>query len=461
MGAAMNRTLIRGLGLASAAIVLVGCTLIPSARLALVCYDETGALAATFNGGFVIYDIPGSDMETAFAADIAPQAYAGGADDERPWEGSLAVAGDAGSRGERRFLVARFQEDNGNLEDLHFAGDGIVLTDFPGTGSASALALDIGSNSPHVQSRIVVAGKALVGDGHRFAVAVYYWSGGLASDFDGDGRVLTSFPGADDAVARAVAFVPIDDNFRIVVGGDARFAGNRRFAIARYSADGRLDANFDGDGRVITDFPESSTGSIGDLAVVEVGDDLRIVAAGHASSNDHYRIALARYHWDGSLDATFGSGGRVLVDIPGSDSSSAHAVQVDGAGRVLIAGGARDADGDDRFVVARFTADGSLDPDFGSAGFVVTSFPGATGAMAHGMDLDREGRILVAGQAFADGWRFAVARFLPNGSLDPSFDGDGRVLTDLPTHNEMAHDIAYDRRPLTNRLVCAVGQAGG
>lgn len=457
----MNRIRIWSLGLASAVIALTSCTLFPSSRVAVVCYDETGSHASAFAGGYVITDIPSSEVEAAFAASIARLFYDAGPGDERPQQGNLAVAGDAGSRSERRFFVARYQENNGNLEDLHFQGDGIVFTDFPGTSSASALALEIGSSSPHFHANVFVAGKALDGEGHRFAVARYHWNGDLVRDFGGDGMVLTSFPGTDDAVGRAIAFVPTDDGFRIVVGGDVGLEGGRRFALARYRSDGHLDGDFDGDGRVTTDFPYSSTESISDLKVVNVAGEIRIVAAGRAFSDDLYRIALARYRWDGNLDPTFGNGGQVVIDVPGNDSSAAEALVVDDEGRVIVSGYARDAGGNDRFMVARFTEDGSPDPDFGSAGFSVIGFRGTTGAKAHGIDLDREGRILVAGQAFDAGWKFAVARFLPDGRLDPSFGGGGRVLTDLPTHNEIAHDVAANPVASQNGLVaCAVGQAG-
>ena len=228
----------------------------------------------------------------------------------------------------------------------------------------------------------------------------------------------------------------------------------------RYRADGSLDNSFDDDGRVITDFPGSVNESIADLAIVETDSEKLIVAAGRASSNNGQQIALARHLWDGCLDATLGIGGQVMAAIPGSDSSFAQAVQIDDRGRMLVAGVARDAQGNDRFTVARFTMEGDPDLDFGSAGFSKIDFPGATGVLAHGMDMDREGRILVADQAFADGWKSSLARFLPHGTLDSAFDGDGRVLTDLPPHNEISFDITYDQRPGMDYLTCAVGQAG-
>ena len=97
----MRSAWIKGLVIAGAAAALVGCTLAPGARLALVCYDDTGATVSSFNGGFVITDIADSDAETAFAVAIAPWVYDVHVDDERTTEGNLAVAGDAGLLVER------------------------------------------------------------------------------------------------------------------------------------------------------------------------------------------------------------------------------------------------------------------------------------------------------------------------------------------------------------------------
>src|SRR6266550_6705839 len=79
-------------------------------------------------------------------------------------------------------------------------------------------------------------------------------------------------------------------------------------------------------------------------------------------------------------------------------------------------------------------AAGQLDPSFSGDGRQLTSFPGAIGdGTVHGVAIDQNGKIVAAGfSAQAGGYRFAVARYNPNGSLDHGFSGDGRQLTRFP-----------------------------
>ncbi|HEX6901322.1 MAG TPA: hypothetical protein VF789_16475 [Thermoanaerobaculia bacterium] len=436
-----------------------GCAQLPDAQLAVVCYEDDGTPSSEFDGdGIVLTDVAVSSAEGAWAVEIAPWVY-DGPDGAR---GNIYVAGDARVGDAQRFVVARYQEWDGALE-ADYGDGGVVLSEFPGADSASALDLAIVSGI-RSESRIIAVGKARVGAGNRFALASsYYREGGPDVTFGGDGFVLTDFPESTDEAARAVVAAEIEDEtFVLVAAGDARVGGGGpSFALARYTADGNLDAGFAGSGRVVTDFPESSQESASSVAIATTDGERAIVAAGGAFIADTYRIALARYTWDGALDPDFGAGGRLLVEVPGTTTSYAHALVVDEEGRILVAGTAKQ-DGADRFLLARFLADGTPDPAFATAGFALTDFPGATGEEAYGLALDRQDRILLAGRAFVDGgWRFAVARYTSGGVLDPAFSGDGLVLTDLPTRHELARDIAVDMRPLPDRLVCAVGEAGG
>ncbi|MGH2978058.1 MAG: hypothetical protein ACRDLQ_00285, partial [Solirubrobacterales bacterium] len=120
--------------------------------------------------------------------------------------------------------------------------------------------------------------------------------GELDPTFDGEGKVLTDF-GARDVV-RSIA---IQDDGKIVAAGTGG-APNPDFALARYNPDGSLDPSFDGDGRVVTDFFDSSDQALG----VAIQADGKIVAAGATTAGTTPRdFALARYNPDGSLDPSF------------------------------------------------------------------------------------------------------------------------------------------------------------
>ena len=193
------------------------------------------------------------------------------------------------------------------------------------------------------------------------------------------------------------------------------------------AAPGDLDPTFDADGKVTTDF-----GGADYLGAVAMQRDGKIVAAGGMYSpgvDDNF--VLARYNPDGSLDSAFGSGGKVRTDFgPGWDAwAEALAIQRDG--KIVVAGNAwRYETQDDDFALARYNADGSLDSTFGGDGRVVSSLQKSD----YGNDLaiQADGKIVVVGQTAAlppADRDFALARFNADGSLDTSFGGAGFVIT--------------------------------
>lgn len=132
-------------------------------------------------------------------------------------------------------------------------------------------------------------------------------------------------------------------------------------------------------------------------------------------------LALAQA---GTLDPAFGTGGIVTTDIQShQDDLEAVAVQADG--RIVAAGGTYDVGaGIGSISVVRYNADGTLDGSFGSGGEVITS-TGAAYEQALDVELQTDGRIIVAGSSDS---RIILVRYMPDGSLDHSFDGDGIYL---------------------------------
>jgi uncharacterized delta-60 repeat protein len=154
----------------------------------------------------------------------------------------------------------------------------------------------------------------------------------------------------------------------------------------------------------------------------------------------------------GDLDLHFGTEGVATAVFSGGAFATAVAVQPDGA--IVAVGATAGRSGTGEFAVARFLPDGSLDPSFGDAGLVKTAIRGGHGDEARSVAIQPNGRIVVAG---TDSWeRFAVVRYLPDGSLDPSFAGDGIVRTDFQAGDDIAWDVALQ---LDGRIV-AVGGAG-
>ncbi|MEV0170217.1 calcium-binding protein [Streptomyces sp. NPDC050803] len=147
------------------------------------------------------------------------------------------------------------------------------------------------------------------------------------------------------------------------------------------------------------------------------------------AGSSNYAFALARYNPDGSPDTGFGTDGRLTTDLGGPSEVQAVAVQSDG--KIVAAGRAGGA-----FAVARYLPDGGLDPAFGDGGLVTTSFE-AGGAAGQDLALQPDGRIVVAGRAGTSGSDFALARYNTDGSLDTGFGTGGRVTTAFAGEEEV------------------------
>jgi uncharacterized delta-60 repeat protein len=320
-------------------------------------------------------------------------------------------------------LVQSAHAADGDL-DPSFGRGGQKMTDFLG-GADLAYAVAV-----QPDGRIVVAGTTYQNNDYTsedFAIARYTADGKLDDSFGSKGRVTTDFPRLA-AVASAVLIQP---DGKILVAGGAFplfvFLGN--FKLARYNADGTLDAGFGNGGIVTTDFgPGSYAFGLG------LQPDGKIVAAGTVfvdfstddSSNTDF--GLARYNPDGSLDASFGNGGKVLTDFDGfNDDALAVLIQPDG--KIVAAGSAKNPANFYDFALARYRPDGTLDTSFGQGGKVRTDFGVQNFDQARSAVLQPDGKIVAAGftsLAFGD-TRYAAARYNADGTLDKSFGSRGRI----------------------------------
>ena len=310
--------------------------------------------------------------------------------------------------------------------DPTFDGDGKVTTDFAGTDD-TAFAVAIQGDG-----KIVAAGSAVVSGTRDFALARYNIDGSLDPTFDGDGLVTRDFAAGTDQ-ANAVA---IQEDGKIVAAGTALVSGSIDFGLARYNTDGSLDPTFDTDGRVTRNF----SGGIDEAFALAIQGDGKSVAAGFA--DDSY-FALARYNTGGSLDPTFDTDGLVTTGFGGGGPNKAYAVAIQGDEKIVSAGFANDAD----FGLARYNTDGSLDPTFDGDGLVTTDFAGDFDR-ARAMAIQGDGKIVAAGWAVVSG-ADGLARYNTDGSLDPTFDGDGKVTTDFRIDGAQAVAIQGDGKIVT------------
>src|SRR6185436_681768 len=119
---------------------------------------------------------------------------------------------------------------------------------------------------------------------------------------------------------------------KLLVTGSARSGGQDDFALARYNVDGSLDTTFGSGGEVTTDFAAASNAAYS--AALQA--DGKIVVAGMTDHNANF--AIARYNADGSLDASFGTGGRITTDLGKDFSETADSVKIQADGKIVVAG---------------------------------------------------------------------------------------------------------------------------
>jgi uncharacterized delta-60 repeat protein len=315
--------------------------------------------------------------------------------------------------------------------DPTFGTGGEVFTDFTQDRQVSREVLQ-------PDGKIVVAGSMTRYNG--FSVARYNADGSPDLAFGQSGVVLVNF--ANDNYPDAFAVALQSDGKIVVVGRAFNSITGSDFALARFNSDGTLDATFGSGGQVTTDL-----GGGHDYATsVVIQSDGKIVVAGGGGIDTKNEYAIARYNPDGTLDASFGDGGKVLADFPNGDpivTDRFLALQADG--KILVAGNDT-PDANQDILVARFNQDGTPDPTFGTSGVALIAFKDNsaqyTFAQAESLIVQGDSKIVVVGtvEATIDPYgnqspvfggysAIALARLNPDGTLDSTFGTAGETTT--------------------------------
>ena len=319
-------------------------------------------------------------------------------------DGKIVVAGSSASH----FALVRYNL-NGSLDNT-FGTNGKVTTSFNSIYDA-ATALDIQSDG-----KIIAVGNV---DEDYFALVRYNTNGTLDNSFGTGGKVTTDF-GFPIETATAVG-IQLDG--KIVVTGHRFNGASADIALGRYNPNGTLDSTFGTGGKVIITSPSD------DFAyALQIQSDQKIVVAGY--SNSHF--ALFRYNPNGTLDTTFGTGGQVI----GSVFVSASALQIQPDQKIVVAGISFNGSNQD-FALARYNTNGSLDRTLGLVGTVTTDF-GSSDDIALALKIQTDGKIVVAGYSAG---KFALARYNTRGFLDTTFGTGGKVTTAIGSTNDEARGI--------------------
>lgn len=325
-----------------------------------------------------------------------------------------------------------------SISILAFGQDGTLDNTF---GAAGKVTVPIGTvnqkgNAVAIQTdgKIVVAGSSGNGTNSDFAIIRLLSNGSLDNTFDGDGKVMTNFAGWDANNSNDYATsVAIQSDGKIVVAGYGMYLGTNgfstvdEFVLARYNTDGSLDTSFNGTGKVHTRFGNTIAGYSNAILIQPDG---KILVSGYSQQSNTKNFAMIRYLSDGSLDTSFDGDGIVLIQVgtPNSGSSvvdEAHSIALQTDGKIVLAGFATNGSKTD-FALVRYNSDGSLDVSFDDDGKKTVSI-GTDGDVINGIAIQTDGKIIAVGYTEISTWKnFAIARFNSDGSLDSSFDSDGK-----------------------------------
>ena len=241
--------------------------------------------------------------------------------------------------------------------------------------------------------------------------------------FGTDGFVLIPY-----TIVAYLYDVAIQPDGKIVAAGITA-ESDLDITVVRLNTDGTLDTDFSFDGKVVTDV------NLADWAQgLVVGADGKITVAGSTEHPGGNRNGLlVRYNADGTLDNTFGANGKVELDVS-TTVDEFHNLTTNGSGSIFAVGATSNPGY--QFLTAKFNADGTLDNSFSFDGVVQTDFANGDDR-AWDVIIQPDSRILVVGKAREVSDKLALARYMPDGTLDISFGTGGKVLTANGTDNEL------------------------
>lgn len=301
-------------------------------------------------------------------------------------------------------------------------GLGGVVTTTVSTGNNFVSASGRGA-AIQADGKIVVAGYSFNHNNADFGVVRYNLDGSLDTGFGNGGIITTSIQNGQD-YAEDIA---IQADGKILVAGPTTNVSETAFALVRYLPNGELDSNFGIGGIVTTTFDSN----VAFNQAVAVQGDGKIVTVGFARVGDQDDFALVRYHPGGSLDTGFGSGGKVTTSFSsGNDYGMDVAIQADS--KIVVAGRKDYGGANPDFAVARYDLYGNLDASFGSGGKVITSISN-NDERAYELVIQPDGKIVVAG---VSSYSFSLVCYHPDGSPDTNFGSGGVVTTSVGSHGD-------------------------
>jgi len=264
-------------------------------------------------------------------------------------------------------------------------------------------------------------------------------AGALDLGFGFDGLAFAPIEDHDGGAA-AVAIQA--DGKTVVAGTSVSWEdGLPSMTIVRYEIDGAIDTTFGVDGYTFISFGEDSGSMAKSIVVLPDG---KLLVGGATGDESSFGFALARLNTDGTLDESFSDDGLVTTTNIGTAGAMANDLAVDSTGRIILAGGSSDDGMTFKMTVARYLDDGTLDEDFSEDGIATICFDSPF-SFATAVAVDSSDRVIVGGSVIVDASLAAgVARLTADGELDTEFGTDGLFLSPEEAGNITLADLALD-----------------
>jgi uncharacterized delta-60 repeat protein len=282
--------------------------------------------------------------------------------------------------------------------------------------------------------KILLGGSCKNGSNINFCIARFNSDGTLDTTFGTRGKVIqligTSHDGGNS--------LAIQSDGKILLGGSCKNGSNINFCIARFNSDGTLDTTFGTRGKVIQLIGTSHDGG-NSLAIQSDG---KILLGGSCKNGSNIDFCIARFNFDGTLDTTFGSSGKVIQPI-GSSHDWGRSLVIQPDGKILLGGDCKNGSNKD-FCIARFNSDGTLDTTFGTRGKVIQPI-GSDDDRGESLAIQPDGKILLGGYCnIGDNYNkdFCIARFNSDGTLDTSFGSSGKVIQPIGSSIDEGYSLA-------------------
>ena len=345
----------------------------------------------------------------------------------------------------------------GTLDPTFGTGGKVIVPQISGYSFSESIAMAI-----QADGKVVLTHYAYntTSNKYSFGVSRLNTDGSLDNSFSGDGHAFAEFHASQYAHPYDISIAA--DGKIVVTGYEYHYISPNYYysmAAARFNTDGSLDNSFDGDGLVLID--PNINGY--DLSWgVDVQNDGKVLLTGRGLNpqTNQYDFKVVRLNTNGTLDNSFDGDGRAYIDFS-NNYEEAWKIKVQGDGKIVVAGLAYNyINGNNYydFAIACLNTDGSPDNSFGTGGKTLVDVGGYYD-YAYGLDFQANGKIIVAGYVYNNNssnyYDYGVTRLNANGTLDNSFDGDGKKIVDLSVNTEVCWSIAVqtDGRILMNGYV--------